>query len=789
MQSPAGVPGTRKRAAPPLSAFAPLILTSAIGIVGFLYCVALVSLSDLSSKARDSALFASGITALPLLTVMAQQCIVNWIKPEQSRRQIEAINIWVAACWLIGLTLIAILSQVLDLGSEEWTRAARLLLTTTLTAHAALLLFASCRKSFRLPFQLPAEPSVTVVASIVSYAVAAIILFKVNPAQPYFSPFIRTFVDPPFAGSAEFGTAVGFAIAMVGAACTVYFFESTLLRRRSTVLLTVQVAALCIAIALTFIVYFDFSLNLEPIHYLTIAGPALHLLSGGTLMVDVFSQYGPGPVLIAVLAWLAGPRTLGTLQIATQLANLAFYAIWLVCLFRMTRWKATASLLGFAAIAVLLACWDYGNGNINVAPSILGLRHFPTLCMVLSISCLQMPARLSIFTGLCTALAGLWSVECLIATLGIHLSSIAMINLRARAYGRLITDVAFAASPVVVSIAVLLTVTLVQSGSLPDYQTYLKFLAAYNPTSAFWAHAADSQFLAWMTIQLSVLLVLCECWRGVFRVQAFGPRLFPDELYYKFLPMAALVAVTAAYYAFRSYDYTLLIAFLPFSALAIPGILGAVRRLVTAPVPARLLFVIPIFICISTLTFCWLALSRTDAPYSFLLQECRDRGRCTVSALLHALEDTARRRVLMEQTGSFLSDRYGDNPHTSQLVPDGVKLIQREAGSSNVTVLLGETVDSELALMYTGRWQLWPISFAYTDALVPTLAARIIAAPVTLKPGDLVIVRRDPQALQMIEAGILQRIRSEYNLCPIADALLSVDGYRIAAKGSLCLHH
>lgn len=789
MQFAAVDSGAGKRAAP-LAAFAPLISTSAIGIIGFLYCVALVSFSGLSLKARDSTLFAFGITALPLLTVLVQQCVINRIKPEQSRRQIEAINIWIAVSWLVGLTLIAILARLLDFGSEGWTRAARILLIATLAVHAAaLLFFALYRKASRLRLPLPAEPSVIVAISIVSYAIAALILFKVDPVQPYFSPFVRNFADPPFGGTAELGTAAGFAVAMVGAVCIVYFLESILLRRRSAVLPILQVAALCLAIALTFIVYFDFSLNLEPIHYLTIAGPAWHLLSGGTLMVDVFSQYGPGPVLIAVLAWLAGPRTLGTLQIAAQLANLAFYAIWLVCLFRMTRWKATASLLGFAAIAVLLACWDYGNGNVNVAPSILGLRHLPTLCMVLSISCLRPPARLSIFTSLCTALAGLWSVECLVGTLGIHLLSIAMVDLRTRAYKCLFTDAALAASPVVVSIAVLTTATLVQSGSLPDYRTYLEFLAAYNPTSTFWSHAADAQFLAWITILLSVLLVLCECWRGVFHLPTFGPRLSPGELYYKFLPMAALVAVTAAYYAFRSYDYTLLVALLPFAALAIPAVLAAAGRLATASVPARLLFVIPIFIGVSTLTFCWQALTRADAPYSFLLQECRDRGHCTVSALLHTVEDTARRRVLMERTGSYLSDRYGDNPNTSQLVPDAVKLILREAGSANVTVLLGETVDSELALIYTGRWQPWPISFAYTDALVPSLAVRIIAAPVTLKPGDLVIVRREIRWLQMIEAGILQRIQTEYNLCPIADAQLSVDGYHIAAKGSACPNH
>ena len=253
--------------------------------------------------------------------------------------------------------------------------------------------------------------------------------------------------------------------------------------------------------------------------------------------------------------------------------------------------------------------------------------------------------------------------------------------------------------------------------------------------------------------------------------------------------MAAMVAVTAAYYVFRSYDYTLLMAFLPFSALAIPAILGFAARLSMTSGPAKLLLAIPVFVSVSTLMFAWLTLTRADAPYSFLLQQCRDHARCTVSALLHGLEDADGRRVLLERTGNYLSDRYGDTPKTSHLVPDAVTLIQRESESSNVTVLLGEAVASELALLYTDRWQRWPISFAFTDALVPALATRIIAAPVALVPGELIVVRRDPEALQTIEAGILQRIRREYDLCPISDSGLSVDGYRIAAKGTLCPSH
>ena len=208
---------TQKCAAASLAAFSPLISTAAIGIIAFLYCVTLVSFSGVSLKARDSALFALGTAALPLLTVVVQQCIKKWIKSEESRRQIEAINIWGAASALVGLALIAVFSRVLDLGSEGGTRAARILLFTTLATHvAALLLFALRPENSRLSLRLLAEPSITVTASIVFYAIAATILFKVDPTQPYFSPFLRNFLDPPFVGL--IGTAVGFATAMVGAA-------------------------------------------------------------------------------------------------------------------------------------------------------------------------------------------------------------------------------------------------------------------------------------------------------------------------------------------------------------------------------------------------------------------------------------------------------------------------------------------------------------------------------------------------------------------------------------------
>jgi hypothetical protein len=767
---------------------AQLASTAAIGILAFLYSIVLLSLLNLPPKTKDSALFVFGSAALPLLAVLLQRHVASRTKSEETKHIIEAINIWIAVSALFGLALTVVYPRPVAGAIEAWTRTVRLLVLAVMAVHLiTLATYAWYPRISRRSFRRLSGPAIPVYAFIAAYAIAAFLLFTVDPAQPWFSPFIRVFIYPPFDGAAKIGSAAVLALTMLCAVCAVYTLEKILTRSHPDILRFMQIAALGVAIMLTFIMYFDFSLNLEPLHYLTIAAPAFDVLHGGTPMVDTFSQYGPGPVLIAVCALLVGPHTLGTVQVAVQIFNFAFYAIWLICLFRMTPWKATASLLGFASIAVLLASWDFGNGNINVAPSILGLRHILTLCMVLAISCLCPPARLSIFTSLCTALSGLWSFESLTGTLGIHLAFIAMTSLRQRAFKRLFTDAALAVSPVLLSISVLFVGTLLRSGFAPDYKIYLDFLAAYNPASPFWSHAADPNFLAWMTVLLSVFLVFSESWRGVFQPEGFERYLAPATLYYRFLPMAVMVVLTASYYAFRSYDYTLLIAFLPFMALAIPGILGAANCLASAAVPIALFLAIPAFLGVSAMTFSWLALTRPDAPYSFLLQECRDRGRCTASALLGGLNDAARRRVLLEPTGNFLSDRWTDAIDTRDIVPDAVKLIEREADPARqITLLLGGRIVSELALMYTDKWQRWPISFAYTDALVPALAKRIETAPITLRTGELVIVRRDYGTLPAIESGIFQRIQAEYDLCPIANSPPTVIGYRIATKGSRC---
>src|SRR5262249_36977280 len=154
--------------------------------------------------------------------------------------------------------------------------------------------------------------------------------------------------------------------------------------------------------------------------YLTNVGPALHLKHGGQLLVDTFSQYGPGPVLAAAAGFAVGPRTFGTAQLVTQFFNLLFYCVWLLCLSRLTRWKMAGLSAGVLVIGVFCAAWGRGQGNVNEAPSILALRYLPTLLMVAAISHLRPPQRHSLLTAASAFLSGLWSIETLISTVAVH---------------------------------------------------------------------------------------------------------------------------------------------------------------------------------------------------------------------------------------------------------------------------------------------------------------------------------------------------------------------------------
>ena len=111
------------------------------------------------------------------------------------------------------------------------------------------------------------------------------------------------------------------------------------------------------------------------------------------------------------------------------------------------------------------------------------------------------------------------------------------------------------------------------------------------------------------------------------------------------------------------------------------------------------------------------------------------------------------------------------------------------SGEPAVTVLIGHVLGdmggddmaSDVTLMYAGKWHRWPRSSTLSDRLRwSSLAHRIMEAPIQLREGELVLVRRSAAAMGPVEAGILERIKEKVTLCQLPHPSQEVIAYRVA---------
>lgn len=769
---------------------APCASTCALGVLGFAYAVLLLPRLGLHGEDFELALYVLGALLLAPLCVAGQLFLIRPDFRSSATGPVEAVNCWAASALLIGLAALPIIMHFGSFEADFWPQNAKRVVVAVAALHclglaAAIALHARLAPSPHLPAPLTSRHAQVAGLSL-ALMLAGFALFSIDPSNRYLNLFIRLFFEPPFSdepGVFGPGRAFVMAVAAIAAVAAALKFEAALARRGASRLRTVRSIALCCAVPATIVLLFDFSLAHDAFHYLTNVGPALHILHGGTPMVDAFSQYGPGPVLATALAFLVGPTTFGTAQVMVQLFNFAFYALWLVCLYRMTRWKLAGLLLGILSIALYMAAWGRGYANVSDAPSVLGFRYLPTLAMVLALSCLRVPARHSALTALSTFFSGLWSVETLVGTLGIHFAFLGLLGLRDRAIVRAIGDGIAALLPAAAAVLVMTIATLLVAGAPPDYGTYLGLLAIHHPLEGEpWSVAVNPMFLGWSGMLLAMFVVMSDAWARVLNPPSGLMGVGGDAVFYRFVPMTMLLMLQAAYFVGRSVDYNLAMALLPFCALAIPAALAVTTTVSTAAGPARLLTLVPAAIGLWIVTFTGVSLLRQNAPYSLFVHECRDHGRCSPAGLARGFDEAIRLRAVLEQVRKPDPDGWLDS---DGIVRDAVTMIGSLAPDERaVTVLLGRLrrflTLSEFALMYAGKWDRWPRSMTFSDELLKPLAERIVAAPIRLREGELVIVRSDETALGVIETGILQRIRSEYRLCPLPHASKLVAAYRIA---------
>jgi hypothetical protein len=789
----------------------PVLSSCALGVLGFAYSAVLLSVVGVDGEERDLALFIFGALLLPLLCAAVQTFLVRPDFSERTAGAVESINCWTAVALLLALAALPLLIYLAGKPSDLWLRNVKFVVVTMAALHAAGLFVASgWSAALKRPLHLPASlrsRAVQAPVLAISLFVASFMLFLIDPPNRYLNLFIRLFFTPPFSESpAPFGLgpALLLAVLLVAAVAALGWLESKLLHRDFATLRAIRISALCAAVILIVVCYFDFSLNGDVFHYLANVGPAVHMLHGGTPMVDAFSIYGPGPIVAAFVGLKIGPVTFGTAHITVQLFNLAFYALWLVCLYRMNRWKLPALLLGFLSVAVFLALYAVGYQNANDAPSNLGFRYLPTLGMVLALSCLRPPRRFSGFTAVSTCIAGLWSYETLIGTLGVHVAFLGLLALRDRAFLRLLGDGVKALLPAVAALVIMTLATLLRAQALPDFATYRRALSDVSMLSVPWSVVADPLFLGWMAVLLAIFVVLNDAWIRVLEPTTRTIGVDDEALFYRFVPMTILLMLQAAYFVGRSIDAALDLALFPFCALAITAALGVVAAVAAEKGPVRLLALIPVAIGLWALTFTSLSLLRQNystivlscenpgrcasAPYSLLLHECRDHGRCSPAAIARGLNEMVHKRAVVEWTGNPETDVGFD---ARGAVRDAVSMIETWAGGEPAVAVLignilgdrsGDEMASDVALMYAAKWHRWPRSAALSDRMRygPSLVQRMMDAPTRLREGELVLVRRSPAAIGPLEAGILERIKATVPLCELPHPSKEIIPYRVA---------
>ena len=541
----------------------------------------------------------------------------------------------------------------------------------------------------------------------------------------------------------------------------------------------------------TAILYFDVRFNSDVLHNLTNAGPANQLIrAGGVPMVDAFSQYGLGPMLMTWMGFIIDRPSLNTANVVAQIHSLVLYCCVLWCMYRISNRKLAALWLGFFAVAVLLSGWWSGNYSLNSVPSSQGLRFLPCTLVVFAISLIPLEKHSSIFLSATIALCTLWSFEALIGGFAIASLYLGLEFTRCRQPTALLRSMVHTlALPIAIATAVLSSLTLSWGGQLPNIMTYLDFALVYNMSSTFWSISASGQFFGWIPVAMVVATGISMAWLVALR---FGPTIDPVSstiAIRSIAPLAGLTVVMSSYYVGRSVDFTLIIGFLPFCALLIPAFLSVLEIRPLAVNGQTLLSVIGCLLIAFSVSYSTIAVYRGGGPYitvgGLLIDALRQRDGRGFSEVAKRY----RNRAMLD---------YDANPgyyEKDGIARDSLRAIETFAPhQERLSLLLGQykksrwSVHTDMVLLLAGVGHQWPISYVLSDELSKRRREQILQADIELALGDVVIVRSDEASLGALERGILSAIERRHHLCQQAFSSSLVDVYQISAD-DVCESH
>jgi len=156
--------------------------------------------------------------------------------------------------------------------------------------------------------------------------------------------------------------------------------------------------------------------------------------------------------------------------------------------------------------------------------------------------------------------------------------------------------------------------------------------------------------------QLTIVVVVGVCCLTVIGGRSSELPHWTDYWLRRALPAAMLTVLASAYFAGRSVDFVILIALLPFSLLFIPASLWLANVATSRDGIAGSLLAIPLIAFLWMSSFSLLYLFRVGSPYSLVVQECRDHGRCMPAALGQGISDKVARSTRVGARNRYLRD-------------------------------------------------------------------------------------------------------------------------------------
>jgi hypothetical protein len=770
-----------------------LIITSAVNLTLLMYSFSVLNFLSLNKNYFDFILFVFIVIFSPIIS-----SIIIFLLSKRDRVEHRFYDSALFS-FLIIVSLAAITLSLLSLGvwlfglsAFAWQVGARTVVTGLTVVHIALIATALLSPNSKLcqvlrgihyislrgrKFEAPLIVAILVLT-------AMFILYRVEPTKTASQVIFGLFANlTPTPDWLTLIIVIFMTILFIVACARLLRFEETVRITHPEKLQKIQNYTLFWIIIAIFYFYFDYTFNTDVLHYLTNIGPATQMMfADGFPMVSAFSQYGPGPLFMTWLGFQIGPLSFHTANVVTQLHSLTFYAVMIVCLYRMTTFRLAALLLGFAAIGVTLAGWGGGNHSLNVVPSAMGLRYLPCALVVLSISLLGDEKKYSNSTFAAMMISSLWSYETLMGSIAIYGLFLLLGAISNRSIIRGFFDFFIGMLlPIAGAFALQTVVTLVWVGEMPDVLTYLEFAKIYSFTSEFWSIASDGSFMGWIPVATVVMTAITLGWMSAFGHAKTNSLWGPSQLIYRIVPMAGLTAFMSSYYVGRSVSFTLIISFLPFSTLLIPPMLTLFRKAQSSDIVHRSLAAIPALAVFIALSFSFTVLYRDNSPYSTAVNQCLQYRNCTPIGLSQTLSQRFTLRPLLDRAAN---PNYYD---ATTLTSEAISLINTyEPERARIALFLGIhpttiwSIHTNAVLFLVEKGHRWPISYVLSDELNPARRRQILAADIELEDGETVFVRKDETRLGELEAAILNKIRDEVNLCALPPFGELVVAYRVS---------